>query len=160
MANPGDPWNTVPYDGRVARVIYRTRVRCDDNYYGNKCNKLCVPRNDYFGHYRCDQGGNQVCLDGWMGPNCKTGELPASERDKRRPIVWPAVTGENLYLVAQLVALAMFPRTCCYRFPFVLIRCLIPVWQSYRETKLTLAFKYASSTCLTATNLTQRLLDL
>lgn len=70
MINPGDPWQTLLYDGPVARLVYRIQVRCDENYYGNKCNKLCVPRNDYFGHYRCEPSGAQVCLDGWMGPDC------------------------------------------------------------------------------------------
>lgn len=72
MINPGDSWQTIPFDGTTARITYRIRVRCDENYYGNKCNKLCVPRDDYFGHYRCDPSGAQVCLEGWMGPNCKT----------------------------------------------------------------------------------------
>eukprot|EP00064_Thunnus_orientalis_P014918 superscaffoldBa00002673_g14965 len=72
MINPGDHWQTIPHDGPVARLIYRIRVRCDDNYYSNKCNKLCVPRDDYFGHYRCEQSGAQVCLEGWMGDNCRT----------------------------------------------------------------------------------------
>nr|XP_057912610.1 protein jagged-2b isoform X1 [Doryrhamphus excisus] len=72
MVNPGDPWQTIPYDGPVARIIYRIRVRCDDNYYGNKCNKLCVPRDNYFGHYGCEQSGAKVCLEGWMGPDCRT----------------------------------------------------------------------------------------
>ncbi|XP_072301318.1 protein jagged-2b isoform X2 [Eucyclogobius newberryi] len=72
MINPGDSWQTITIDGTTARIVYRIRVRCDDNYYGNKCNKLCVPRDDYFGHYRCEPSGAQVCLDGWMGPNCKT----------------------------------------------------------------------------------------
>ncbi|KAF3703085.1 Protein jagged-2 [Channa argus] len=72
MINPGDDWQTIMYDGPVARLNYRIRVRCDEHYYGNKCNKLCVPRDDYFGHYRCDPSGAQVCLDGWMGPDCRT----------------------------------------------------------------------------------------
>lgn len=75
MANPGDPWQTIPHNGLVARFIYRIRVRCDENYYSSKCNKLCVPRDDYFGHYRCEPSGTQVCLDGWMGPGCTTGEM-------------------------------------------------------------------------------------
>lgn len=74
MINPGDHWQTIMHDGPVARLKYRIRVRCDENYYGNKCNKLCVPRDDYFGHYRCEPSGAQVCLDGWMGPDCMTGE--------------------------------------------------------------------------------------
>uniref|UniRef100_A0A8C6T5Y0 Delta-like protein n=1 Tax=Neogobius melanostomus TaxID=47308 RepID=A0A8C6T5Y0_9GOBI len=72
MINPGDAWQTIPFDGTTARITYRIRVRCDENYYGNKCNKLCVPRDDYFGHYRCEPSGAQVCLDGWMGRDCKT----------------------------------------------------------------------------------------
>lgn len=75
MINPGDPWQTFSHDGLVARLLYRLRVRCDENYYGNKCNKLCVPRDDYFGHYRCEPSGSQVCLDGWMGADCRTREL-------------------------------------------------------------------------------------
>uniref|UniRef100_A0A668A5A6 Delta-like protein n=1 Tax=Myripristis murdjan TaxID=586833 RepID=A0A668A5A6_9TELE len=72
MINPGDHWQTITHDGPVARLIYRIRVRCDENYYGSKCNKLCVPRDDYFGHYRCEQSGNRVCLEGWMGHDCRT----------------------------------------------------------------------------------------
>ncbi|KAM4712992.1 protein jagged-2b isoform 2-T2 [Anableps anableps] len=72
MINPGDPWRTILHDGPVARLVYRIRVRCDENYYGNKCNKLCKPRNDYFGHYRCESSGTRVCLEGWMGHDCRT----------------------------------------------------------------------------------------
>lgn len=73
MINPGDHWQNIQHDGPVARLSYRIRVQCDDNYYGNKCNKLCTPRDDYLGHYRCDPSGDRVCLDSWMGPECKTG---------------------------------------------------------------------------------------
>nr|XP_020459662.1 protein jagged-2-like isoform X2 [Monopterus albus] len=69
MINPGDQWQTILNDGPVALLL---RVRCDENYYGNKCNKLCSPRDDFVGHYRCEPSGAQVCLDGWMGPECKT----------------------------------------------------------------------------------------
>ncbi|XP_034384273.1 protein jagged-2b [Cyclopterus lumpus] len=72
MINPGDQWQTILHDGPVARLVYRIRVRCNNNYYSNKCNKLCVPRDDYFGHYRCEPSGAQVCLDGWMGSDCRT----------------------------------------------------------------------------------------
>lgn len=75
MLNPGDPWQTIIHDGPVAHIVYRVRVRCDEHYYSSKCNKLCVPRDDYFGHYRCEASGAQVCLDGWMGPDCRTGKL-------------------------------------------------------------------------------------
>lgn len=75
MLNPGDPWQTFIHDGAVGHIVYKVRVRCDEHYYSSKCNKLCVPRDDYFGHYRCEASGAQVCLDGWMGPDCRTGTL-------------------------------------------------------------------------------------
>ncbi|KAJ8009230.1 hypothetical protein DPEC_G00086730 [Dallia pectoralis] len=71
MINPGDHWQTIQHDGPVAHLEYRIRVRCDENYYGNKCNKQCRPRDDYFGHYSCEQSGNRVCLKGWMGEDCR-----------------------------------------------------------------------------------------
>uniref|UniRef100_A0A672MFB7 Delta-like protein n=1 Tax=Sinocyclocheilus grahami TaxID=75366 RepID=A0A672MFB7_SINGR len=74
MVNPGDHWQSIRHPGITAHIEYRIRVRCDENYYGSKCNKQCRPRDDYFGHYRCDPSGNIVCLDGWMGEDCRTGE--------------------------------------------------------------------------------------
>ncbi|XDV42015.1 hypothetical protein PO909_010772 [Leuciscus waleckii] len=72
MVNPGDHWQSIRHPGTTAHIEYRLRVRCDENYYGSKCNKQCRPRDDYFGHYRCDPSGNIVCLDGWMGVDCRT----------------------------------------------------------------------------------------
>ncbi|XP_010880719.2 protein jagged-2b isoform X3 [Esox lucius] len=71
MISPGDPWQAIQHYGPVARLEYRIRVRCDENYYGSKCNKQCRPRDDYFGHYSCEQSGNRVCLEGWMGEDCR-----------------------------------------------------------------------------------------
>ncbi|KAG7461310.1 hypothetical protein MATL_G00208710 [Megalops atlanticus] len=72
MINPGDRWQSIQHNGPTASFHYRIRVSCDENYYGNKCNKQCRPRDDYFGHYVCDQLGNRGCMDGWTGPDCKT----------------------------------------------------------------------------------------
>lgn len=72
MINPGDPWQTIMHDGPVARITYRIRVKCDENYYTSTCNIQCSPRDDYFGHYRCGPLGTRVCLDGWMGHDCTT----------------------------------------------------------------------------------------
>ncbi|XP_043930303.1 protein jagged-2 [Protopterus annectens] len=71
MSSPEDSWKDHEYNGPVAQFKYRTRVRCDENYYGSMCNKFCNPRDDYFGHYTCDQFGNKICLEGWTGPECK-----------------------------------------------------------------------------------------
>uniref|UniRef100_A0A8D0CJ36 Delta-like protein n=1 Tax=Scleropages formosus TaxID=113540 RepID=A0A8D0CJ36_SCLFO len=72
VINPGDGGRTIHHNGPVASFEYSINVRCDDNYYGHKCNKQCRPRDDYFGHYVCDQFGNQVCMEGWMGQDCRT----------------------------------------------------------------------------------------
>uniref|UniRef100_A0A4W5PDP5 Delta-like protein n=1 Tax=Hucho hucho TaxID=62062 RepID=A0A4W5PDP5_9TELE len=70
MINPGDDRQTIQHNGPTANFEYNIRVRCDENYYGNKCNKQCRPRDDDYGHYVCDQFGNRGCLEGWMGPYC------------------------------------------------------------------------------------------
>lgn len=73
MINPGEEKQTVEYKSLIASFEYTIRVRCNEHYYGSKCNKVCRPRDDYFGHYVCDQFGNQGCMEGWTGPDCKTG---------------------------------------------------------------------------------------
>ncbi|XP_032382115.1 protein jagged-2 isoform X1 [Etheostoma spectabile] len=72
MINPGDEKQTVEYKRLTTSLEYTIRVRCDENYYGSKCNKVCRPRDDYFGHYVCDQLGNRGCMEGWTGPDCKS----------------------------------------------------------------------------------------
>lgn len=74
MLNPGEEKQMVMHKSSVASFNYTMRVRCDEHYYGSKCNKVCRPRDDYFGHYVCDQLGNQGCMEGWTGPDCKIGE--------------------------------------------------------------------------------------
>uniref|UniRef100_A0A452R808 Delta-like protein n=1 Tax=Ursus americanus TaxID=9643 RepID=A0A452R808_URSAM len=71
MINPEDRWKSLHFSGHVAHLELRIRVRCDENYYSATCNKFCRPRNDFFGHYTCDQYGNKACMDGWMGKECK-----------------------------------------------------------------------------------------
>ncbi|XP_043912735.1 protein jagged-1 [Protopterus annectens] len=70
MINPSQQWQTLRHNGGVAHYEYQIRVICDENYYGFGCNKLCRPRDDFFGHYTCDQNGNKTCMDGWMGLDC------------------------------------------------------------------------------------------
>ncbi|KAG8514465.1 Protein jagged-2 [Galemys pyrenaicus] len=71
MINPEDRWKSLRFSGHVAHLELQVRVRCDDNYYSAACNKFCRPRDDFFGHYTCDQYGNKACLSGWMGRECK-----------------------------------------------------------------------------------------
>lgn len=73
---PGNEWKALSYPGRTARMAYRVRVRCDRNYYGQTCTKLCKPRDDRFGHYTCgDTDGRKECIPGWQGETCDKGEL-------------------------------------------------------------------------------------
>lgn len=71
--NPGDEHQEIHHLGLTASIQYSVGVRCDRHYYGNKCNKLCRPRDDLFGHYECDHHGNLQCLEGWTGPECRKG---------------------------------------------------------------------------------------
>lgn len=76
MVNPEDRWKSLHFSGHVAQLELQFRVRCAENYYSPACNKFCRPRNDFFGHYSCDQYGNKACMDGWMGRECKEGAWP------------------------------------------------------------------------------------
>ena len=49
---------------------YRYRVVCDAGYYGPGCSTSCLPRDDKFGHYACDNNGLKICDDGWTGQYC------------------------------------------------------------------------------------------
>nr|CUK27655.1 Serrate [Euperipatoides kanangrensis] len=68
---PSQVWSTFTHEGRVAQFAYRIRVMCEEHYYNTTCNKFCRPRDNRFGHYRCDENGESICLDGWMGANCE-----------------------------------------------------------------------------------------
>lgn len=81
--NPGEEKQVVEFRSAAASLEFSVRVRCDDNYYGVKCNKVCRPRDDYFGHYVCDQLGNRGCMDGWTGADCKTGATRDASSSKR-----------------------------------------------------------------------------
>ncbi|XP_075048801.1 protein jagged-2 isoform X1 [Mixophyes fleayi] len=71
VINPEDPWAPLALHGHVAHFDVKIRVKCDANYYGGTCNKLCRPRDDFVGHYTCDHNGNKACMEGWMGEECK-----------------------------------------------------------------------------------------
>jgi Delta serrate ligand len=55
------------------RLRLEYRVVCDVTFYGTGCDRLCVPRDDIFGHYDCDVTGQRVCRDGWNGTYCEKG---------------------------------------------------------------------------------------
>ncbi|KAF4792541.1 Protein jagged-2 [Turdus rufiventris] len=75
MINPEDRWKTLQINGPVAHFEVQIRVKCDENYYSALCNKFCGPRDDFVGHYTCDQNGNKACMEGWMGEECKQGVI-------------------------------------------------------------------------------------
>ncbi|XP_073484368.1 protein jagged-1 [Aquarana catesbeiana] len=70
MINPNRQWQLLKQNAGMSHFEYQIRVICDEHYYGFGCNKLCRPRDDFFGHYACDQNGNKTCMEGWMGPEC------------------------------------------------------------------------------------------
>ncbi|XP_032404173.1 protein jagged-2-like isoform X2 [Xiphophorus hellerii] len=70
--NPGEGKQSVEHKSFIATIKYTMRVRCDEHYYGMRCNNVCRPRDDYFGHYVCDHFGKRHCIEGWEGEDCKT----------------------------------------------------------------------------------------
>lgn len=59
-------------------LVYRFRVHCALNYYGDGCSTFCRPRNDQFGHYSCSQGGHKSCHEGWSGAECDRAKCGAA----------------------------------------------------------------------------------
>ncbi|KAF5274040.1 hypothetical protein FQR65_LT04438 [Abscondita terminalis] len=72
IIDPSVEWHTLNHRGPKARITYRVRVKCDNHYYNATCTKFCRPRDDKFGHYRCDANGDKECIEGWKGVNCET----------------------------------------------------------------------------------------
>lgn len=102
MINPEDRWKSLHFSGHVAHLELQIRVRCDENYYSATCNKFCRPRNDFFGHYTCDQYGNKACMDGWMGKECKEGEGVSQCGGRSGPEAGPAGLAAAVPLSAPL----------------------------------------------------------
>ncbi|XP_020604234.1 delta-like protein 1 isoform X2 [Orbicella faveolata] len=67
---PGPHWHNVSHVGEVANITFSYRVICQQNYYGDTCSKICIPRDDQLGHHTCDSNGTRVCLPGWRGNYC------------------------------------------------------------------------------------------
>ncbi|GAB6031699.1 hypothetical protein CHUAL_009451 [Chamberlinius hualienensis] len=66
----GNNWTSDNHGNNRTTLRYAYRVTCDDNYYGSGCTELCRPRDDKFGHFRCSDKGEIVCLPGWKGEYC------------------------------------------------------------------------------------------
>ncbi|XP_053202715.1 delta-like protein B [Panonychus citri] len=51
------------------QLTTKMRVLCDSNFYGKDCGQRCVPRDNKYGHYECNDKGRK-CLPGWRGDFC------------------------------------------------------------------------------------------
>ncbi|KAG7257221.1 hypothetical protein CRUP_027298, partial [Coryphaenoides rupestris] len=65
----GEAWSLDAHLDPLGSAHFSYRVVCDPGYHGDTCGVYCLPRDDYFAHYRCDAGA-KVCLDGWTGDYC------------------------------------------------------------------------------------------
>lgn len=79
MASPrrqsvGEVWSQDLHQGNQSELAFSYRVVCIENYHGNDCSVFCRPRDDDFGHFRCDPEGRRRCLEGWSGQYCTEGE--------------------------------------------------------------------------------------
>uniref|UniRef100_A0A8C6NH18 Delta-like protein n=1 Tax=Nothobranchius furzeri TaxID=105023 RepID=A0A8C6NH18_NOTFU len=66
----GETWTKYMGLDNQNELRFSYRVVCDEHYHGPSCSALCRPRNDTFGHYRCDGEGTRHCLAGWRGEYC------------------------------------------------------------------------------------------
>ena len=116
MINPGRQWQTLKQNTGVAHFEYQIRVTCDDYYYGFGCNKFCRPRDDFFGHYACDQNGNKTCMEGWMGPECNKGVCVCSTAVTVRATVSPA-SGQGASRAGRWGLFSRPQTQSCCRYP-------------------------------------------
>ena len=66
----GQSWTSRHQRSLRSSIVYRFRVYCALNYFGDGCMTFCRPRNDQFGHYNCSPAGHKLCHEGWTGPDC------------------------------------------------------------------------------------------
>ena len=93
-------WELHAYNSSVVTISYKIRVICDADYYGNRCKKFCLARNDNSGHYTCDKNGNKVCLFGWRGERCDTGIKFSA--------LWCMSSSINIFIASTLPAVPAF----------------------------------------------------
>ena len=70
----GPEWSNYIHETERTQLEYKYRVMCNPEYYGPGCSVLCKPRDDKYGHYRCNENGEIICLDGWTGQYCTEGK--------------------------------------------------------------------------------------
>ncbi|XP_014769856.1 delta-like protein 1 [Octopus bimaculoides] len=63
-------WRPFSYIEQPVEFSFNYRFICNENYYGLRCNTVCRPRDDKFGHYKCTREGQRKCLPGWKGDYC------------------------------------------------------------------------------------------
>lgn len=66
-------WNFNHNHGsHTMTVRAQARVYCARYYYGNKCDKMCFPRDtDEHGHFTCSDTGDKICMENYHGDSCK-----------------------------------------------------------------------------------------
>ncbi|KAM8833605.1 delta-like protein 4 [Synchiropus picturatus] len=67
----GSEWIHEAQREAQTELRYSYRFICKENYYGDTCSKICVDRDDRFGHYTCKPDGQISCRAGWKGDYCQ-----------------------------------------------------------------------------------------
>lgn len=62
-------WSTSVHRENDKSLTYSYRVMCSRDSYGKGCSQTCIPKDDEFGHWTCDENGIK-CLPGWKGNYC------------------------------------------------------------------------------------------
>ncbi|CEF64008.1 C901 [Strongyloides ratti] len=53
-----------------ASIHFFSSIKCDVNYYGTDCSKICYSNVFENEHVECDQNGKPICKEGWSGIKC------------------------------------------------------------------------------------------
>ena len=59
----------------IARFTLAYRIRCAENYYGDKCDIYCVDTDSNCGHYKCNCERKKECDDGYMNNKINCTEI-------------------------------------------------------------------------------------
>ena len=75
IVRPSSKWSTTITRSSITKMSFDYHVMCDENYYGDECDRFCRARDDQFGHFFCTKNGTRKCIEGWRGEYCDEGKM-------------------------------------------------------------------------------------
>ena len=84
-------------------------VVCAENYYGADCSVFCKAKDDFTGHYTCDEDGEKVCLEGFTNPgsNCVQSKLKNISNHDYQSLTYIQLTLANQCVILKVAAVTL-----------------------------------------------------